>query len=132
MHLTPLLSASAVIQIHTLAALTLLPLTVTIFSLPRGDRRHRWLGWCWVILMTTVAVSSLAIHQIQLIGRFSPIHILSALALVGLVQAVTAARRKDIVNHRRTMVSMTWGALVVAGLFTLLPGRILFQVLTGS
>lgn len=132
MHLAPLLAAPIVVQIHTLAALALFPLTATLFTLPRGDRRHRLMGWSWVILMTTVALSSFAIHQLQLLGPFSPIHLLSVLALFGMYQAIHAARHKDIRNHRRHMVSLTWGALIVAGVFTLLPGRILFRVLTGT
>lgn len=94
MTLAPLLNAAPAVQIHAFAALALLPLTALLFSLRRGDRRHRVLGWTWVALMTVVAVSSFAIQEIRFLGPFSPIHLLSVLALAGLVQAVRAARRR--------------------------------------
>ena len=51
---------------------------------------------------------------------------------VGLYRAVTAARRGDIVQHRRTMQGIYVGACLVAGLFTLLPSRYLGQLVWGQ
>jgi len=48
-----------------------------------------------------------------------------------LPRAVRKAHRDQVGTHRRIMISMFLGALVVAGLFTLLPGRILHQVVFG-
>jgi uncharacterized membrane protein len=44
---------------------------------------------------------------------------------------VLAARRHDVRTHQVTMISIFAGALVVAGLFTLVPGRIMHDVLLG-
>jgi uncharacterized membrane protein len=48
------------------------------------------------------------------------------------VPGLRAARRQRHVAHRKTMPGLTWGALIGAGLFTLLPARVMFQVLTGG
>ena len=75
-----------------------------------------------------VAVSSLFIHTIRLWGPWSPIHLLSILVLVTLPLAVIHARRHDIAQHRMAMLMLFTGALVIAGGFTFLPGRILHAV----
>jgi uncharacterized membrane protein len=47
------------------------------------------------------------------------------------VLAVLHARRHNVSAHRKAMMSIFFGALVVAGLFTLLPGRIMHAVVFG-
>lgn len=132
MSLSPLLNASPVIQIHTFFAIAAVILTIAIFTLPRGSTAHRWMGWTWVTLMAIVALSSFGIHGISLIGPFGPIHILSVFVLFQLVVNVRAARTRNIRGHARGMKLLTLGALVGAGAFTFLPGRIMYQVVTGS
>ena len=132
MTLDPLLRADAAIQVHVAAALVAVVLTLAIFSLRRGTVVHRMLGRVWVAAMAVLALSSFWITNFRWIGPFSPIHLLSVYVLVHLVLAVHAARRGDIATHRRSMKNMTFGALVVAGAFTLLPGRIMFRVISGG
>lgn len=132
MTLSPLLTASLAIQLHALFALALILLTAAIFMIPRGKTAHRVLGWTWVIGMGIVAVSSFWISEIRIFGPFSYIHILSVTTLIGLVVAVRAARNHQVAKHRTTMKRIAFGALVVAGGFTFLPGRIMFQIITGS
>jgi|SRR4029077_4757938 uncharacterized membrane protein len=97
------------------------------FSLlrPKGTLPHRTAGWIWVGLMAVVAVSSFWIHQIRLLGTWSPIHLLSIFTLSELPIAVWKARHHRVADHRRIMIAIFAGALVVAGLFTLAPGRIM-------
>mgnify|MGYP001627784164 CR=1 FL=1 len=128
MSLAPLFAASFPVQIHAFAALLLIPLTLTIFALPRGSRLHKGLGWAWVVLMATVALSSFAVNSIRMIGPFSPIHLLSVLALFALFGAIIAIRKRRVAQHRKIMLGLTYGALLGAGLFTLLPGRIMYDV----
>ncbi len=101
------------------------------FAAPKGTLPHRTIGWIWVFLMTSVAVSSFWIHQIKLVGPWSPIHLLSIFTLTMLPLAIWQAHRHRVADHRRAMISIFSGALVVAGLFTLLPGRIMHTVLFG-
>lgn len=132
MSLTPLLNAPFPIQIHAFAAIMLIPLTLTIFSIRRGSPLHKKLGWAWIVGMGAVALSSFWVHEIRLIGPFSPIHLLSILTLATLTFAVIAIRSRNIRAHRLAMHSLIWGALVGAGVFTLLPGRIMYDVLIGG
>lgn len=132
MTLTPLTDAPFVIQIHTALALGAMILTVALFSLRRGSPLHRMLGWTWVILMAVVALSSFWIHELRVIGPFSPIHILSLITLWTLITAVRAARGHRVQMHQFQMKTLVFGALLIAGAFTLLPGRIMHAVLLGG
>jgi uncharacterized membrane protein len=85
----------------------------------------------WVILMTITAASSFFIHEIQSVGAWSPIHLLSVFTLVMLGVAVHAARTGATRRHRNAMISMFVFALIGAGALTLQPGRIMHAVLFG-
>jgi uncharacterized membrane protein len=126
--LAPLLAAPPAIVVHACAAMAAFALGIVQFAAPKGTLPHRTVGWIWVVLMLTVALSSFAIHQIRLWGPWSPIHFLSIGTLVGLPLAVWAAHRHRIASHRRAMISIFLGALVIAGAFTLMPGRIMHAV----
>jgi uncharacterized membrane protein len=129
MSLTPLLNAAPEIQIHAFAAMSAFALGVVQLAAPKGTLPHRTLGWIWVALMLVISASSFLIHGIRMWGPWSPIHILSVFTPVMLVVAVVAARRHRVRTHRITMMSIFAGALVLAGLFTLVPGRIMHTVL---
>jgi uncharacterized membrane protein len=132
MNMQPLLNASPVIQLHTLAALFALVLGAFQLYMPKGGQRHRMAGYIWAVLMMFIALSSFFINHIRIIGPFSYIHILSIVTLVGVPRAILAARRGNYAAHQRGMKIVFWTALVGAGLFTLLPSRIMGQVLFGS
>ncbi len=131
MSLAPLLNAAPQIPLHAFAAMAAFVLGLVQFAAPKGTLPHRTIGWIWVALMAVVAVSSFWIHQIRLVGPFSPIHLLSIFTLVMLPLGVWWAHRHDVIRHRRVMVLTFTGALVIAGLFTLLPGRIMHAVVFG-
>ena len=131
MTLAPLLDASPVIQVHALAAMSALGLGIVQLAAPKGMLPHRTIGWTWVALMALLAVSSFWIHTIRLFGPFSPIHLLSIFTLVMLPIAVLRAHRHQVPQHRKAMIGLFVGALLVAGLFTFVPGRIMYKVAFG-
>jgi uncharacterized membrane protein len=45
--------------------------------------------------------------------------------------AIFAVCRGNVRAHRRTMTGIFIGGLLVAGLFTFVPGRLMFQVFLG-
>jgi uncharacterized membrane protein len=132
MSLAPLLDAAPAIPVHAFAAMTAFMLGVVQLAAPKGTLPHRTLGWIWVGLMLAVAISSFGIHEIRLVGPWSPIHLLSIFVLITVPLAVWKAHRHQVADHRRIMISIFSGALVIAGLFTLLPGRIMHAVVFGQ
>ena len=71
-------------------------------------------------------------HQLRLVGPWSPIHLLSIFTLLMLPLAVWKAHTHQVAAHRRIMIFLFSGALVIAGLFTLMPGRVMHAVVFGS
>lgn len=132
MNFAPLLDAAPAIRIHAFAAMTAFALGVVQLSAPKGTLPHRALGWIWVTLMLVVSITAFFIHQIRLWGPWSPIHLLAIFTLVMLPVAVVAAHRHDVARHRRAMIGIFVGALVIAGIFTFAPGRIMHAVVFGS
>jgi uncharacterized membrane protein len=132
MTLAPLLAAAPAIPLHAFAAMAAFALGLVQFASPKGTLPHRTVGWIWVALMLVVAISSLWIHQIRLLGPFSPIHFLSIFTLVMMPIAVWKAHTHQVAPHRRIMTYLFLGALVVAGLFTLVPGRVMHRVVFGT
>jgi uncharacterized membrane protein len=90
------------------------------------------MGWTWVLMMAAVALTSFWINELRLVGPFSPIHLLSVVTLVTLISSVTAARHHDIKKHKRQMRTLVFGALIIAGGFTFLPGRLMYAVVLGG
>jgi uncharacterized membrane protein len=131
MTLTPLLNAPSIIQIHAFAAMAAFVIGLVQLTAPKGTIPHRLIGWSWVLPTLTVAISSFFIHIIRQWGAWSPIHLLSILVLVSLPLAVFHARRHDVRRHRNAMTTLFMGALVIAGIFTFLPGRIMHAVAFG-
>ena len=82
--------------------------------------------------MLTVAGGSLWISGIKTLGPFSAIHLLSIFTLVMVPLAVLAARRHKVRHHRAAMIAIFAGALVIAGFFTFVPGRIMHAVAFGN
>jgi uncharacterized membrane protein len=106
-------------------------LGIVQLAAPKGTLPHRTLGWIWVALMLVISASSFLIHGIRMWGPWSPIHILSVFTPIMLAVAVVAARSHRVRTHKITMMSVFAGALVLAGLFTLVPGRIMHTALFG-
>ena len=128
MTLAPLLAASPAIQIHAVAAMAAFALGAVQLVAPKGTIPHRALGWVWVALMAVVSVTAFFIHEIRLWGPWSPIHLLAIFTLATLPLAVVHARRHRVDRHRHAMTAIFVGALVIAGVFTLMPGRIMHAV----
>jgi uncharacterized membrane protein len=132
MTLAPLLAADGAIRLHAFAAMAAFILGAVQLGAPKGTIPHRTIGWVWVALMLAVSVSAFWIHAIRLWGPWSPIHLLAIFTLVMLPVAVLHARRHRVQQHRIAMLSLFFGALVIAGLFTLFPGRIMYAVVFGQ
>jgi uncharacterized membrane protein len=132
MNLAPLTSASLAVQMHAYAALAAFVLGVVQLARAKGTTSHRALGYVWVALMLIVAISSFWIQELRVWGPWSPIHLLSILSLTMLPLGIYYARSHIVRGHKLTMLGMFAGALVIAGIFTLAPGRIMYRVVFGG
>jgi uncharacterized membrane protein len=135
LNLAPLLSASPAIQVHVYAVVPAFLIgTWQIFFSAKGSRLHRAMGFIYLSLMTVTAISSLFIRDIMRDGPFfgfSPIHLLVPVTLWGVVGALYYARRGDIPQHKQAMITTYVGAILIAGAFTFMPGRIMHAIFFG-
>ena len=113
------MSYTPVILIHLTTALAAVVVGAAMFLQKKGTPLHRLSGRLWIMLM---AVTALVSFGIRAHGHFSWIHLLSLLTLYVIGQALWSIRRRDIARHRR-FVTGAYTGLVIAGVFTLLPGR---------
>ena len=132
MSFAPLWASDVPIAAHAIAAILALALGIAQLVSEKGTLQHRILGRIWVLAMGFVAISSFFIYELQLLGPLSPIHILSVVVVYYLFVGVRAARLGNKRLHRRVMKSLFWFSLVLTGWFTLLPGRVMYQVVFGS
>lgn len=130
--LAPLWAAGWMVASHAVAALAALALAVVQFAGPKGSATHRVLGWVWTGLMLWTAVGSFWIHSFRVAGPFSPIHLLSVVVIATAPLAALQGRRGRVEAHRRGMTALVLSALVLAGLFTLAPGRVMHRVVFGA
>jgi uncharacterized membrane protein len=130
--LAPLLNASLAIKLHAFAAMAAFALGLVQLASVKGTTGHRGRGFVWVGLMLIVAISSFWVHELRLWGPWSPIHLLSIFTLATLPLAVYYAHTHQVRAHRSAMLGLFLGALVIAGIFTLVPGRIMHAVVFGG
>lgn len=128
---SPLAGAPIAIQIHAAAAIAAFAIGAWLFLGRKGDAAHRIGGWAFVVSMAITAVSAMFIQEINP-GHFSPIHGFVAVVAIVIPLGVIAARRHDVKSHARRMASVYLFALITAGAFTFLPGRLMHAVFFGG
>ncbi len=118
------------IALHLAAALLALLVGTLVMLRVKGTAAHKLTGWVWVVLMGATALSSLFIRDFGLpnLAGYTPIHFFSVFTAVMLPLGIWSIRRGRVLAHRSTMRAMFFGACVTAGLFTLLPGRFMGQL----
>ena len=132
MNLVLFSEASPIIFLHLMFAVLAIVIGAIQFICKKGTTLHRGLGYVWVIAMVVICLSSFGIKTIMpsgIFGGFSPIHLLSIWVLFQLARGIYFARRHEIARHRKCMVYTYVGGLLIAGAFTLMPGRFLYKVL---
>jgi uncharacterized membrane protein len=130
-HALALSSLSPAIQAHLALASTALVLGPLVLWRRKGTAGHKRLGYLWVLVMLGAAASSLFIRDFRLpnLAGYTPIHLLSLLTFAGIAGAMAAVLSGRIALHQRAMRQVYMGACVGAGLFALLPGRYLGDLL---
>jgi uncharacterized membrane protein len=131
MILTPL------IAVHMTAAIAAIILGPVALWARKGriqrPKLHRAFGYAWVTLMIMTAVTAMFIRDFRLpnIAGYTPIHLLIPLTLFSLTMAFYHLSQGNIIKHKGYMTRLYWSACVVAGGFTLLPGRYLGNLVWG-
>ncbi len=125
------------ILIHLFAALSAFFIGGYQLFRKKGTKHHRHVGWLWFVLMTITAVSAVFIQGFEGSGMptlfgFSPIHLFVILTLYSVPKAIIEIRRGNVQAHASTVKGLYFGGMVIAGLFTFLPGRTMWHIFFGG
>ena len=112
---------SLFIAIHAIAATGVVLLGPIQIIRRTKDRKHRFIGRSWVILMYFVCTSGMFIYSLT--GSFTIFHALAIWTFISTTLGVIAIRRGNVRRHIGMMVGSYLGALT-AGIFAaVVPGR---------
>lgn len=130
MQLTPLIATHMSLA---LAAVTIGPVVLWSRLGTTRPRLHRGMGYAWVTCMAGAALSGIFIRDYGLPNwaGYTPIHLLVPVTLFSLYKGLRAIAQGRVRAHRRTMQWTYISACGITGLFTLLPGRHLGQLVWG-
>ena len=101
---------------------------------PKGGTLHRGFGKVYMSLMMITAIITLFMANTvgpSLLGHFGFIHLFSVLTISSVPAALFAIRKGQVKRHQRIMWSLYIGAILIAGGFTFVPGRYLYELTFG-
>tara|TARA_R110001599_G_scaffold19351_2_gene74148 strand:+ start:10169 stop:10723 length:555 start_codon:yes stop_codon:yes gene_type:complete len=127
---SPLLRSPWVLKAHVFGAVASFGIGSVLLLGVKGRTMHRVLGYGWVATMSLTAISSFFLVGLNG-NNFSFIHAISAWSVIVLPMGIAAARRHDIKSHRKHMTGMFVGGMAIAGLFSFLPGRMMWSIFFG-
>lgn len=116
---------------------TILPCVVIgalLLIIQKGTYFHKISGRIYMILMLITSVITLFMPaQVgpQLFNHFGFLHLFSILTLHSVPTAYIAIKNGEVKKHKWKMISLYFGAIIIAGGFTLVPGRYLYEVFFG-
>jgi len=130
MNVEHFLNASLAIQIHVVVAFIALGFGIVMWMRPKGTKGHKVIGRGFIILMLITAISSFWIREINR-GSFSWIHIFIPVTLFASWEAIHFIRKGNVKRHKNAVKGMFFGALLIPGFLSFLPGRRMWMLFFG-
>lgn len=122
--------ASLAIQIHILVAMAALVLGIAMFARKKGTKSHKMIGRIFAVFMVATAVSAIFIREINN-GSFSWIHIFVIVTFTALFETFYHIRKGNIKGHKRAVSGLFFGALLIPGALSFIPGRTMWMIFFG-
>ncbi|NOQ71034.1 MAG: DUF2306 domain-containing protein [Crocinitomix sp.] len=105
-----------------------------LLIIKKGTKIHKIFGRVYMILMLITAMITLFMPaQVgpTLMNHFGWIHSFSFLTIYTVPTAYLAIKKGNVKSHKRKMILLYFGAIIIAGGFTFMPGRYLHSVFFG-
>ena len=102
-----------------------------LLLLKKGTKIHVRFGRIYMVLMMFTATVTLFMPaQVgpTVLNHFGWIHSFSFLTIYTVPTAYWAIRKGNVKAHKRKMILLYFGAIVIAGCFTFTPGRYLYEL----
>lgn len=119
------------LYIHLATVIPCFLLGTFLLLVKKGTNRHKQLGRIYMFLMMiTASITLFMPAQVgpQLLNHFGWIHSFSILTLYTVPTAYLAIRNGNVKVHKRKMILLYFGAIIIAGGFTFFPGRFLHEL----
>jgi uncharacterized membrane protein len=136
--LQPILEAPFAIQLHFVTVVPAFFLGAwQLLGSRKGSTSHRLIGKVYLTLMSITAVAAFFIPSFSSFGigagpiRLGLIHLFISLTIHGIWRTKKALREGDIAAHQASMRGVYIGGLIIAGLLTFLPERIMWRMFFG-
>ena len=100
----------------------------------KGNKIHRVLGRVYMLLMLITSILTLFMQAHvgpRLFNHFGFLHLFSVLTIYTVPTAYIAIKKGEVNKHKWKMILLYFGAIVIAGAFTFVPGRYLYEVFFG-
>ena len=130
MNLDIFFDAPLVIIIHSLFAFVALSLGIAMFLRKKGTKSHKMIGRMFALFMAVVAISAIFIRNIN-DGSFSFVHVFVIVTFTALFQTFYHIRKGNIAKHKSAVKGLFFGALLIPGALSFLPGRLMWSVFFG-
>lgn len=117
--------------IHLATVIPCFIIGTILLLIKKGTRIHVNLGRIYMVLMLFTATVTLFMSaQVgpSIFNHFGWIHCFSFLTIYTVPTAYWAIKRGDVKAHKRKMILLYFGAILIAGGFTFVPGRYLYHL----
>ena len=120
--------------IHLFTVVPCFVIGTVLLLIKKGTKIHVFWGRIYMILMFFTALVTLFMKADlgpKFLNHFGYIHLFSFLTLYTVPTAYIAIKKGHVKKHKRKMILLYFGALIIAGGFTFFPGRYLYQLFFG-
>tara|TARA_R110001606_G_scaffold238788_1_gene386791 strand:+ start:43 stop:426 length:384 start_codon:yes stop_codon:yes gene_type:complete len=103
-----------------------------LLLIKKGTKIHKNFGRVYMVLMLMTATITLFMPAEvgpTIFNHFGWIHSFSFLTLYTVPTAYIAIKKGNVKAHKRKMILLYFGAIIIAGGFTFVPGRYLHELL---
>tara|TARA_R110001606_G_scaffold35699_1_gene103428 strand:- start:140 stop:523 length:384 start_codon:yes stop_codon:yes gene_type:complete len=103
-----------------------------LLLIKKGTKIHKNFGRVYMVLMMITATVTLFMPAEvgpTIFNHFGWIHSFSFLTIYTVPTAYIAIKKGNVKAHKRKMILLYFGAIIIAGGFTFVPGRYLHELL---
>lgn len=119
---------------HLLTVVPCFVIGTMLLLIKKGTKIHVNFGRIYMILMLVTATITLFMKAEvgpKMLNHFGWIHLFSFLTIYTIPTAYLAIKKGNVKAHKRKMILLYFGAIIIAGGFTFVPGRYLYKVFFG-
>lgn len=126
---------NTLMNLHLVTVVPSFIIGTLLLIIKKGTTIHKGFGRVYMVLMLFTACVTLFMPADvgpQFLNHFGWIHSFSFLTIYTVPTAYLAIKKGNVKVHKRKMILLYFGAIIIAGGFTFVPGRYLHSVFFGG